>query len=309
MVDGADFGELFPRAIIVAHRQQSRSRSYHRTRDAWSTLFENIRREASQPGTVPSLEQSEQDIACRHHIAVDLPNVVYPKINVTFSAIAIDDAIILGQVDRKFVLCTMPSDPVQGSSKNALVVIDQHAADERVSVEKTLQELCDGFISNSVPISKLETTPDVVISKKEGDFLRIPEIGETFRRWGLDLVVPDGNGDYVQVEAKTVPNTLAVRLGRKEGRELTRLIKLYLPVLEAHLGELQAFLGEHDVGVGGDRENIDWQRVMRWMPKELAELANSKACRGEMSVLVMTNLRRNHVWRQARQGSVPTTTT
>ena len=61
------------------------------------------------------------------------------------SKTALRDAIILGQVDKKFILAIMRTSEIDTASKtpanSALVLIDQHAADERCRVEKLYGEI------------------------------------------------------------------------------------------------------------------------------------------------------------------------
>ncbi|KAI6836428.1 hypothetical protein KC340_g7585, partial [Hortaea werneckii] len=55
---------------------------------------------------------------------------------------ALKDVQVIRQVDNKFVLCKMPSSQADGKGASTLVLVDQHAASERVILENLLQELC-----------------------------------------------------------------------------------------------------------------------------------------------------------------------
>ncbi len=192
----------------------------------------------------------------------------------TFAKSSLSKALILGQVDRKYIACLLgSSSSMEGQD---LVLIDQHAADERVSVEAILRELCDGFAKDNVDImNSTQVEPEVLLNREEAEVLANPAVLDIFRRWGIQLALPDIlASDYVQVSVEAVPKSLASRLGRKDAIEMTRLIKLYLPVLDSCLGEMKALIAEATVN------EVDWGRVLRWMPKEMLELANSKACRG-----------------------------
>jgi DNA mismatch repair protein MLH3 len=62
-----------------------------------------------------------------------------------FSKDGLKDAKVIAQVDKKFILVKMngyQETTEQGASAEMLVLIDQHAADERVQVEALFQELC-----------------------------------------------------------------------------------------------------------------------------------------------------------------------
>ena len=207
-----------------------------------------------------------------------LPQGFHPLADIKLSRGDLDTIKVLRQVDRKFIACTMVSDPsAEKPSEKVLAVIDQHAADERVAIERILEELCRGFIDDDVPITTLDTPVAVVLSKAEGTM--IVDVLDIFRRWGIHLEPAKGEGEYLQVAATAVPTALLGRLGRKKGEELERLIKLYLPRLEASGGELRAMLAtcETPTGQSGPTGTV---RALMWMPQEMVELANSKACRG-----------------------------
>jgi DNA mismatch repair protein MLH3 len=147
-------------------------------------------------------------------------------------------------------------------------------------VERVLRELAEGFISDQVDVTELpEPQPMLVLSREESQQLEHPTVLKLVQRWGLHLEISTPADDaamYRQVKVLSVPTALKARLGRKEAKEATRLVKLYLPVLHDGLGEVAALIeaAESDV-------EVDWGMALRWMPKEMLELANSKACRSE----------------------------
>ncbi|KZP20160.1 hypothetical protein FIBSPDRAFT_827261 [Athelia psychrophila] len=212
------------------------------------------------------------------------------------------DAQVIRQVDRKFIACLVRdgtsaiSDDAPGPSR-ALVLIDQHAADERVRVERFLKELCLGFLyahggeenedSAVGGVRRTELVPPtpVLLTRHEAARLAGSDVFQyVFRCWGFDFEglcsVESGFGDdaeeagYVQVFVRSVPAIVGEKL--LMGDELRELIKGFLGKLEEDgttfsLGSTQ-------------RENKDdtffWMRVLRYCPRELVDLVNSKACRG-----------------------------
>jgi DNA mismatch repair protein MLH3 len=156
-----------------------------------------------------------------------------------------------------------------------LVLIDQHAADERVAVEEILQELCEGFMRNTIRQTEV-FGPAIILTRLEAGKLASSNFLSIFARWGISLELDEiGEGDYIQIPIRAVPNLLASRLARKEASEMTRLVRLYLDQMD-DTTELEALISRFDL----EEEVLDdWQRVQRWMPKEMLELANSKACR------------------------------
>lgn len=225
--------------------------------------------------------------------------------DVSFTPEAIASAKVIQQVDRKFVACVMQgvypaprpegsrgsadSGGVQGKEVAVLVLVDQHAADERVSVEPMTEELCTGFVHDSVDTTSLSDI-GVVLTQEECGMLQSEGVVDILHRWGIQLDLTqtgEGNNDYVQVGLSAVPTVLKARLGRKEGKEMTRLLKVYLPFLVENIGQIQALLKRYGPAAekaGGQCvEMVDWTALIRWMPLEMVELVNSKACRSELT--------------------------
>lgn len=85
----------------------------------------------------------------------------------------------------------------------------------------------------------------IILTSLEARYLSEQGVLEIFRRWGIHLNSPhlateELVGDYVQLSVNAIPAALSARLGRKEGKELGRLVELYLELLKDGLGEVQA---------------------------------------------------------------------
>ncbi|CCL98575.1 uncharacterized protein FIBRA_00576 [Fibroporia radiculosa] len=231
-----------------------------------------------------------------------------------FNKTALHDAEILGQVDRKFIACMLAAECDKGK---ALVLIDQHAADERVRVERFLKELCLGFLQGyppshasagdttdllsgqrSVTVRELVHPVPVLLTRHEVEKLAAGDVQVAFKLWGLaftrldealesfadpfaDKVGDDGSGcqrDYVQVHVRTVPEVVADKL--LAGDELKDLVKGYLAKLDAEGAPMPSASQLKSGDPSACEEGAEWQKAMRWCPRELLELVNSKACRG-----------------------------
>ena len=112
---------------------------------------------------------------------------------------ALCKAEVVSQVDKKFILVRMTSSPKDRktqSTADVLVLIDQHAADERIKVESLLDELCCpgksstqsdyrsqlGF-SSVVKFAILETPLQFAVSLQEqGHF---ETFASSFAAWGI----------------------------------------------------------------------------------------------------------------------------
>lgn len=207
-------------------------------------------------------------------------------------------AQVINQVDRKFIACLVHLDPsTHGQTQNnlaadgsTLILIDQHAADERVRVERFLSEICSGFLQHcqgtgGVDVSDLSPPVPILLTRHEASRLAaIEEVQSAFDRWGVrfDGLTKLTSGDeasdgYVQVFVRTIPAIVGDKLLMND--ELQDLVKGYLGTLESE-GAYPPNLSQHnDVDNINDDESR-WLKALRWCPRELLDLINSKACRG-----------------------------
>ncbi|KAI0353061.1 hypothetical protein OH77DRAFT_1554698 [Trametes cingulata] len=230
-----------------------------------------------------------------------------------FSSADLRAARVLGQVDRKFIACVILSsrsaheddeEAENHGGDGALVLIDQHAADERVRVERFLRELCEGFLVSdrsanpTTPLgdgedgSRVRTRAivppkNVLLTKLETQRIASADyVRSMFAPWGITFATSsdavgttrtptqEDEAAYSQVAVATVPEVVADKL--LAGDELRDLIKGYLAQLESEGAEGVALssCSRHD------EHSHAWQKAMRYCPRELVDLANSKACRG-----------------------------
>lgn len=219
---------------------------------------------------------------------------------------ALHQAKAIAQVDHKFLACLLSisgSTPVP-HDKECLFLVDQHAADERVQVERLLSDLGAGFFANcrtsaaapdrsSPPLTAISLDNPkqdtlILLTGQEHRMLHSPDVQLAFARWGITFSLPlvpssASEDDNVQTAVVSLPSVVSERLlGRKhlkEGpSELTELVKTFLVRLEeegvkSHLKAAERSAQDADEG--------GWMGAMRFCPLEIVDLINSKACRGQ----------------------------
>ncbi|KAJ8597377.1 hypothetical protein M405DRAFT_755983 [Rhizopogon salebrosus TDB-379] len=212
-------------------------------------------------------------------------------------------ARVINQVDRKFIACLvdpghqenrilLEKHPAGGST---LVLIDQHAADERVRVERFLKDICSGFLqrcegTGGVEVLELSPAVPILLTRHEAWRLAsIEEVQSAFDRWGirfeglvkLTSLEPEDTGNetdggYVQVFVQAIPAIVSVKLLLND--ELQNLVKGYLGTLESEEASHPNLSQQQDNDL--EDEEAQWLKALRWCPQELLDLINSKACRG-----------------------------
>jgi DNA mismatch repair protein MLH3 len=96
-----------------------------------------------------------------------------------------------------------------------LVIIDQHAADERIRVERFFRQLCTEYLGpNSVTVSKLDPPHNVLLTSEEARVLKHDVGGVTtaLSKWGVrventetDEVDEPDTSTYTQVGIGSIP--------------------------------------------------------------------------------------------------------
>ena len=113
--------------------------------EGWQNpTFQTGQRQLTSTAPTPNSEDPFIDHSCCNkrgtpsHIRCNRRTSVSHE-DVSFTRDDLRSARVLGQVDAQFIACVLPPDP------GTVVLVDQHAADERVRVERFLRELCEGY--------------------------------------------------------------------------------------------------------------------------------------------------------------------
>lgn len=234
-------------------------------------------------------------------------------------------ADVVAQVDRKFILAKVPRDgqvakTADPAASHMLVLIDQHAADERCRVE----DLMRGYFPPGNPIraatAALERPLRFDLARQEGDLLS--RYQGHFAHWGIvfELFRPDeqqkhaghGPAKKVRVDMQALPPSILERC-RLEPRLLVELLRKELWRLHDGAAPAQQAVA---VDAGHcEAAGTDWVARFHGCPQGILDLINSRSCRSTFSVpiraLVLCEVdgltlcaRCHHVQRRAVKGRV-----
>ena len=188
-------------------------------------------------------------------------------------------AEIIAQVDQKFILTKMQtssSHPL-GDPASSLILIDQHAADERCRVERLLAELFASDTPGRIQTTQLDPIIFEIPATEASLFGRYREF---FRVWGVNYTVEQGPRDVnVFIFVSTLPTLIAERC-RAEPYLVTDLIRGEIWRREEENGRsrqgLPAGLSDRaDMGL----DKRSWVDRLDGCPRGIIDLLNSRACR------------------------------
>lgn len=150
----------------------------------------------------------------------------------TFTADDLRYAQVVAQVDTKFIACLLKHN---SSSDQILALIDQHAADERVRVERYLKRLCSGFLLGQVEMLELEPPRQVLLTRREVEAVSRPAMVNQLMRWGLwiEQQVPTSQRttnvdsttqefEFIQVDVIAVPDVVSRKVSGLPLSAITR---------------------------------------------------------------------------------------
>ncbi|GAB1600264.1 hypothetical protein Ahia01_000304100 [Argonauta hians] len=118
----------------------------------------------------------------------------------------------VGQVDKKFIACTVHSRDSSAKTPDQLIIIDQHAAHERVRLEQLTKEMyqtdngTDG--NNNVRISHSNIFPPLVLTFSDREIRVINSFLPEFHKMGMELTVSVTDN---KVQAHTAPSCIMTR--------------------------------------------------------------------------------------------------
>jgi DNA mismatch repair protein MLH3 len=209
------------------------------------------------------------------------------------SKAALQKARVVKQVDRKFILCK-----AQEGEDEILVLVDQHAASERVILEGLLEELC--MPADESGIGTTGSNVKAVLLEKPLRF-RIPaaefELFQQHRRhfadWGIlyNLHQKDEELSASQVRPPKAEHTIIVKaLPPGIAERCTLFPKLLIELLRSEIWTFSSSTKRPALNLSSDEKPVSmssnkqetshsWFTRIGSCPKGILDLLNSRACR------------------------------
>ncbi|KFH48549.1 DNA mismatch repair protein-like protein [Hapsidospora chrysogenum ATCC 11550] len=195
------------------------------------------------------------------------------------SKTALEEAEVIAQVDRKFILAKLPLDGVRSSisdGTSALVMLDQHAVDERCQLEDLMNEYFDWDASNGTAIAKVEPLERPLIFElgaQEGELLR--KYQSHLKAWGIQYQVGEKETPRKEaacsVRVDCLPPSILERC-RTEPAMLINLVREEVWKLAEGAYPSRTPSSQPDAG-------NTWVSRFHGCPRGILELLHSRSCR------------------------------
>ncbi|KAI2775900.1 hypothetical protein F4815DRAFT_486352 [Daldinia loculata] len=215
------------------------------------------------------------------------------------------NAAVISQVDRKFILVKIPlpsPPPDLGIGKKGgtslLVMIDQHAADERCRVESLMkdyfmviedtQDAVTGQPQRSIHAQAELLEKPIVFDVSLRDGHQFEQSVEYFKHWGVVFQVNSVFKSNYDSKGKSklkilgLPPSIAERC-RSEPRLLIELLRKETWKLDGHgHSASQQRRVEDTQGAGDSSAGLHWLARFHGCPDGIIEMINSRACRSSI---------------------------
>lgn len=285
-----------------SHRPRSASSSslwVDNLLDAWDNpTF--ARTEAPVPKLDVEVDQLH-NLAGSHHCHEDIGTLYgtqVAKFRGKLQRQSLATATIIAQVDQKFILAKFdpiqPSATVDHNSDGVLVLIDQHAADERCRVEQLFKDMfiSPGSLNQHDQVQTVDIEPiSFSISATEATLFR--KYLDFFGNWGIGYSITTQELSEVSVQVQALPALIAERC-RLEPNLIVDLLRREIWNFEEENGKLpgsKMSTTKFSIGCGIDEDEFSadrtgavaahpWVQKMSGCPQSILDLLNSRACRG-----------------------------
>lgn len=201
-------------------------------------------------------------------------------------------ANIIAQVDQKYILAKLSTNnsEVTGDQETILVLIDQHAADERCRIENLFGEMfgsTQSIYDTKVRTIEIDPINFKISSTESGLFQK--HLG-FFGHWGIQYAVKDSSSSESIVSVSALPALIAERC-RLEPSLVVEILRREIWTNEENDGRPlgpgsslvknnAAYDASFSEAMTDSSASHSWVQKMSGCPQSVLDLLNSRACRG-----------------------------
>lgn len=191
---------------------------------------------------------------------------------------SLKDARHITQVANQFLACVVD---LHDGNDEALVLVDQHAADERVGVERLYRRYVEGCSLGTPPTRQLRQPVRIQLSGDLTRQFRPPHAQQLLSYWGFGIRAIDEAG-VGSIELSELPDFFKIET--LSAHDLSDLVRGLAVWLQEGGGAGRAAVAGCEQEPPTTEEHC-WVSALRHMPPRMKDVINSKACRSAISEL------------------------
>lgn len=198
-------------------------------------------------------------------------------------------ATIIAQVDRKFILARMAparEHVYDGTLNQILVLVDQHAADERCRLENLLSDMfTNDECSGTTSILSHQFSTPIQYPIQEDEVSSLAAYSGYFESWGCHYKVQQEFIDGKR-QCSVIIEALPLVIAERCRLEPKLFIQLLRKEIWSRAGQrippLRRFTSTATFGLEHENLALPWLRWMARCPEGILDLINSRACRSSI---------------------------
>ncbi|CAL9735005.1 DNA mismatch repair protein Mlh3p [Monosporozyma servazzii] len=216
----------------------------------------------------PLKTQDKQHIKVGNNCWLDVKRINQDELNIlnyTVEKPHLINGEVISQVDRKFILTKFDE-----NKSTTLLILDQHACDERIKLEAFLQNYINDIINKTLLLKQV--TKPCEIQLNENEFELFTHYKEEFDAWGIRYLLhnTESTKSFLQITALS-----EILFEKCHGNN-----SLLREIMIQHIEDLKAFKKNSiKRRFSSVSKNHSWHKFINNIPSFLMDFFNSKACR------------------------------
>lgn len=192
------------------------------------------------------------------------------RINLERSQLA--NSEIINQVGKKFVLLRIPR--TEHNLHSMLVIVDQHASDERIKLESYLKKFVLQALNGTLVRERVHDC-NILLDGTELDLFK--HFASELNKWGISYNIDEYGTNMSSISINCLPDVLVRKFDGDKIFLKKTLLQTAMDLQQSKrlpLSRIQAKECFEDL-----EENFEWWKYLNSVPTVFREIFNSKACR------------------------------
>ncbi|CAR28595.1 hypothetical protein ZYGR_0S02290 [Zygosaccharomyces rouxii] len=184
-------------------------------------------------------------------------------------------AEVIRQVDKKFILLKIP--PNENVAHSMLIIVDQHACDERINLENYLKDFLYQVLEGTLmthPVSDCAIDIDIT----EGYLFRHYE--KEFKKWAISCEIKILNLETCFLMVSSLPDVLTIKVQGDKQFLKNALLQMVHDFKNSEKIPITNMCDRHVFKMSINK--FEWWKYLHCLPTMFREIFNSRACRSSI---------------------------